>query len=136
MTLAQQTQERLKGILPDLLGIQLVEVTPDRVLATLVRARWRYTGKILHGGTIMAFADTLGAIGTVASMPQGYGTATIESKTNFVGGAAEGSTVTGETTPVHKGRSTQVWQTRITSAEGKLVALVTQTQIVMPPRKP
>ena len=137
MTLAQQTQERLKGILPDLLGIQLVEVTPDRVLAVLkVRPELCTTGKILHGGTIMAFADTLGAIGTVASMPQGYGTATIESKTNFVGGAAEGSTVTGETTPVHKGRSTQVWQTRITSAEGKLVAVVTQTQIVMPPRKP
>ena len=137
MTLAQQTQERLKGILPDLLGIQLVEVTPDRVLATLkVRPELCTTGKILHGGTIMAFADTLGAIGTVVNMPQGYGTATIESKTNFVGGAAEGSTVTGETTPVHKGRSTQVWQTRITSAEGKLVALVTQTQIVMPPRKP
>ena len=137
MTLAQQTQERLKGILPDLLGVQLVEVTPDRVLATLkVRPELCTTGKILHGGTIMAFADTLGAIGTVVNMPQGYGTATIESKTNFVGGAAEGSTVTGETTPVHKGRSTQVWQTRVTSAEGRLVALVTQTQIVMPPRKP
>lgn len=137
MTLAQQTQERLKGILPELLGIQLVEVTPDRVLATLkVRPELCTTGKILHGGTIMAFADTLGAIGTVVNMPQGYGTATIESKTNFVGGAAEGSTVTGETTPVHKGRSTQVWQTRVTGAEGKLVALVTQTQIVMPPRKP
>lgn len=137
MTLAQQTQERLKGILPGLLGIELVEVTPDRVLATLkVRPELCTTGKILHGGTIMAFADTLGAIGTVVNMPPGYATATIESKTNFVGGAAEGSTVTGETTPVHKGRSTQVWQTRITGAEGKLVALVTQTQIVMPPRKP
>lgn len=137
MTLAQQTQERLKGILPELLGIQLVEVTPDKVLATLkVRPELCTTGKILHGGTIMAFADTLGAIGTVASMPPGHGTATIESKTNFVGGAAEGSVVTGESTPVHKGRTTQVWQTRITSAEGKLVALVTQTQIVMPPRKP
>ena len=137
MTLAQQTQERLKGILPELLGIQLVEVTPDRVLATLkVRPELCTTGQILHGGTIMAFADTLGAIGTVVNMPQGYGTATIESKTNFVGGAAEGSTVTGETTPVHKGRSTQVWQTRITGAEGKLIALVTQTQIVLPPRKP
>jgi len=137
MTLAQQTQERLKGILPELLGIQLVEVTPDKVLATLkVRPELCTTGHILHGGTIMAFADTLGAIGTVASMPQGHGTATIESKTNFVGGAAEGSVVTGEATPVHKGRTTQVWQTRITGAEGKLVALVTQTQIVMPPKKP
>lgn len=136
MTLAQQTQERLKGILPELLGIQLLEVTPDKVLATLkVRPELCTTGNILHGGTIMAFADTLGAIGTVVNLPQGYGTATIESKTNFVGGAAEGTTVTGETTPVHKGRTTQVWQTRISGVEGKLVALVTQTQIVMPPRK-
>jgi 1,4-dihydroxy-2-naphthoyl-CoA hydrolase len=135
MSLATQTQERLKGILPGLLGIELVEVTPDKVLATLkVRPELCTTGRILHGGTIMAFADTLGAIGTVVNMPPGHGTATIESKTNFVGGAAEGSVVTGEATPVHKGRTTQVWQTRITSAEGKLVALVTQTQIVMPPR--
>lgn len=135
MNLATQTQERLKGILPGLLGIELVEVTPDKVLATLkVRPELCTTGGILHGGTIMAFADTLGAIGTVVNMPQGHGTATIESKTNFVGAAAEGSVVTGEATPVHKGRTTQVWQTRITGAGGKLVALVTQTQIVMPPR--
>lgn len=135
MSLAAQFQERLKGILPELLGIQLVEVTPDKVLATLkVRPDLCTTGKILHGGSIMAFADTLGAVGTVVNMPQGHGTATIESKTNFIGGAAEGTTVTGESTPVHKGRTTQVWQTRITSADGKLVAIVTQTQIVMPPR--
>jgi len=136
VSLAAQIQERLKGILPELLGIQLVEVTPDKVLATLmVRPELCTTGKILHGGSIMAFADTLGAVGTVVNMPLGHGTATIESKTNFIGGAAEGTTVTGEATPVHKGRTTQVWQTRITNAEGKLVALVTQTQIVMPPRK-
>jgi uncharacterized protein (TIGR00369 family) len=133
--LAAQIQERLKGILPELLGIQLVEVTPEKVIATLkVRPDLCTTGKILHGGSIMAFADTLGAIGTVVNMPQGHGTATIESKTNFVGGAAEGSVITGECTPVHKGRTTQVWQTRITNADGKLVALVTQTQIVLPPR--
>jgi len=135
MNLATQIQERLKGILPELLGIQLVEVTPEKVIATLkVRPDLCTSGKILHGGSIMAFADTLGAIGTVVNMPQGHGTATIESKTNFVGGAAEGSVVTGESTPVHKGRTTQVWQTRITNADGKLVALVTQTQIVLPPR--
>ena len=128
-------QERLKGLLPDLLGIEFVDVTPDKVVATLlVRPDLCTVGGILHGGSIMAFADTLGAIGTVASMPQGATTATLESKTNFVGGAPSGSTVTGEATPVHKGRTTQVWQTRITGAEGKLVALVTQTQIVMPPR--
>jgi len=135
MNLAAQIQERLKGILPELLGITLVEVTPDKVIAQLtVRPDLCTTGKILHGGSIMAFADTLGAIGTVVNMPQGHGTATIESKTNFIGGAAEGSVVTGECTPVHKGRTTQVWQTRITNADGKLVALVTQTQIVLPPR--
>ena len=135
MNLAAQVQERLKGILPELLGIVLVEVTPERVLATLkVRPELCTTGNILHGSTIMAFADTLGAVGTVVSMPPGHGTATIESKTNFIGGAAEGSVVTGEATPVHKGRTTQVWQTRISNAEGKLVALVTQTQIVLPPR--
>ena len=136
MSLAAQIQERLKGILPELLGIKLVEVTPDKVVATLlVRPELCTTGGILHGGTIMAFADTLGAVGTFANMPPGYTTATIESKTNFVGGAPERATVTGETTPVHKGRTTQVWQTRVTNAEGKLVALVTQTQILMPPRK-
>jgi uncharacterized protein (TIGR00369 family) len=135
VSLAAQIQERLTGILPELLGIQLVEVTPDKVLATLkVRPELCTTGKILHGGSIMAFADTLGAVGTVVNLPQGHGTATIESKTNFIGGAAEGTIVTGESTPVHKGRTTQVWQTRITNAEGKLVAIVTQTQIVMPPR--
>ena len=135
MNLAAQIQERLKGILPELLGITLVEVTPDKVVAQLtVRPDLCTTGKILHGGSIMAFADTLGAIGTVVNMPQGHGTATIESKTNFIGGAAEGTVVTGEATPVHKGRTTQVWQTRISNAEGKLVALVTQTQIVLPPR--
>jgi 1,4-dihydroxy-2-naphthoyl-CoA hydrolase len=135
MSLAAQMQERLKGILPELLGIQLVEVTQEKVVATVkVRPDLCTTGKILHGGAIMAFADTLGAIGTIVNMPQGASTATIESKTNFIGGAAEGSVVTGESTPVHKGRTTQVWQTRITSAQGRLVALVTQTQIVMPPR--
>lgn len=135
MSLAAQLQERLKGLLPDLLGIRLVEVTQEKVVATLeVRPDLCTTGGILHGGSIMAFADTLGAIGTVVNMPQAHGTATIESKTNFVGGAASGSVVTGESTPVHKGRTTQVWQTRITGADGKLVALVTQTQIVMAPR--
>ena len=137
MNLTAQIQDRFKGILPELLGIRLVEVTPDRVVAQLTaRPDLCTTGKILHGGTIMAFADTLGAVGTVVNLAQGHGTATIESKTNFIGGAAEGSMVTGECTPVHKGRTTQVWQTRVTGADGKLVALVTQTQIVLPPRNP
>jgi uncharacterized protein (TIGR00369 family) len=133
MDLLQRVRDKLKGLLPELLGMELTDVTPERVRATLlVRPDLCTGGRILHGGSIMAFADTLGAIGTIVNMPQGASTATIESKTNFIGGAAEGSTVTGEATPIHKGRTTQVWQTRVTTAEGKLVALVTQTQIVKP----
>ena len=128
-------QELLTPLFPGLLGMQLREAGAERVVATMqVQPRLCTTGDSLHGGALMAFADTLGAIGTVVNMPQGHGTATIESKTNFVGGAAEGSVITGECTPVHKGRTTQVWETRITNADGKLVALVTQTQIVLPPR--
>jgi 1,4-dihydroxy-2-naphthoyl-CoA hydrolase len=135
MDLTKSVQQKLKGLLPDLLGMQLVEVTQDRVRATLaVRPELCTGGKVLHGGSIMAFADTLGAIGTLVNMPQGASTATIESKTNFIGAAAEGTVVSGEATPVHKGRTTQVWQTRVTAGEGKLVALVTQTQIVKAPK--
>jgi uncharacterized protein (TIGR00369 family) len=135
MDLIRSIQEKFKGLLPDLLGMQLVEVTQEKVVATLeVRAELCTAGGVLHGGSIMAFADTLGAVGTIVNLPPGASTATIESKTNFIGGAAQGTTVTGESTPVHKGRTTQVWQTRVTSADGKLVALVTQTQIVKPPR--
>jgi uncharacterized protein (TIGR00369 family) len=135
MDLLPRIREKLKGLLPDLIGLELAEVTPDRVRATLmVRADLCTTGGVLHGGSIMAFADTLGAIGTIANLPPGASTATIESKTNFIGGAAEGAIVTGEATPIHKGRTTQVWQTRVTGADGRLVALVTQTQIVKPPK--
>lgn len=135
MSMAATLQDRLKGLLPDLLGIELVEVTPEKVVARLpVRDNLCTVGGILHGGAIMAFADTLGALGTVVSMPQGATTATIESKTNFISGAPAGSVVNGEATPIHKGRTTQVWQTRVTGADGRLVALVTQTQIVKPPR--
>ena len=135
MDLTQSVRDKFKGLLPDLIGMRLALVTPDKVLATLeVRADLCTAGGVLHGGSIMAFADTLGAVGTIANLPPGATTATIESKTNFIGGALQGSTVTGESTPVHRGRTTQVWQTRVTTADGKLVALVTQTQIVKPPK--
>lgn len=130
---AAAIQERMKGLLPDLLGIELAEIAKERVLATLaVRQNLCTVGNSLHGGAIMAFADTLGAVGTILNLPAGHRTTTIESKTNFIGGAALGSKVTGESTPLHRGRTTQVWQTRITSEAGKLVAIVTQTQMVIP----
>jgi 1,4-dihydroxy-2-naphthoyl-CoA hydrolase len=133
MELAASIQERLKGLFSDLLGVELTEVTPERVAATLtVRDEICTTGKVLHGGAIMAFADTLGAVGTFVNLPQGARTTTIESKTNFLGAAPLGARVIGESTPVHRGRTTMVWQTRITLESGKLVALVTQTQMVLP----
>ena len=80
----------------------------------------------------MAFADTVGALGTVLNLPQGTRTATIESKTNFLGAAAVNTRVTAEATPLHRGKTTQVWQTMIRSQAGKLCAVVTQTQMVLP----
>ena len=116
----------------ELLGIEFVEATAERVVAqVMVRADLCTRPDVMHGGAIMAFADTLGAAGTIVNLPEGAGTTTIESKTNFIGAAPLGARLTGEATPVHRGRRTQVWQTRITTNEGKLVALVTQTQLVL-----
>jgi uncharacterized protein (TIGR00369 family) len=116
----------------ELMGIEFVAAGPDRVVAEMdVRAELCTRPAVLHGGAIMAFADTIGAAGTILNLPEGAGTTTIESKTNFIAAAPEGTRVTGEATPVHRGRRTQVWQTRITTAEGRLVALVTQTQLVL-----
>jgi 1,4-dihydroxy-2-naphthoyl-CoA hydrolase len=133
VSLAESIQQRLKGIFPELLGIRLTEVTPERVLAELtVRPELCTTGEVMHGGAFMAFADTLGAVGTIANLPQGARTTTIESKTNFIGAAPAGSRVIGESTPLHRGKTTMVWQTRISAESGKLLALVTQTQMVLP----
>jgi 1,4-dihydroxy-2-naphthoyl-CoA hydrolase len=133
MTIAERIQEAIKPLFPGLLGVQIGEVAPERVTASLlVRPDLCTTGNTLHGGAIMAFADTLGAIATVVNLPEGTRTVTIESKTNFLGAAAAGITVTGETTPFHRGRTTMVWQTLIKSENGKLCAVVTQTQMVLP----
>lgn len=115
-----------------LLGIELVTVEPDRVVGEMIiREQLCTSPAVAHGGAIMAFADTLGALATVANLPEGSNTTTIESKTNFVRAAPLGVKITGETTPVHKGKRTMVWQTRIMTPDGKLVALVTQTQLVV-----
>lgn len=116
----------------ELLGVVFTAAAKDRVMAEMtVREELCTRPAVLHGGAIMAFADTLGAAGTIVNLPEGAWTTTIESKTNFIGPAPAGTKVIGEATPVHRGRRTQVWQTRITTAEGKLVALVTQTQLVL-----
>jgi uncharacterized protein (TIGR00369 family) len=122
----------LAPLLPGLMGVELKEVSPERVLAKMtVRPDLCTTGGVLHGGAIMAFADTLGAVGTFMNLPEGARTTTIESSTKFVRGAKAGSTVVGESTAFHRGRTTLVWQTLVTS-DGKLCAVVTQTQLVIP----
>ncbi|HLJ47734.1 MAG TPA: PaaI family thioesterase [Bryobacteraceae bacterium] len=115
-----------------LLGIEVKESSPEKVVAEMaVREELSTKPAVLHGGAIMAFADNLGAIATVLNLPEGAWTTTIESKTNFLAPAAVGSVVIGECTPVHRGKRTMVWQTRVSTREGRLVALVTQTQMVL-----
>ena len=115
-----------------LMGLTYTAASKDKVTAEmLVREDMCTLPAILHGGAVMAFADTLGAAATFLNLPQGATTTTIESKTNFVAPAPAGTKVHGETTPVHRGRRTMIWQTRVTTHEGKLVALVTQTQMVL-----
>ncbi|HEV3007481.1 MAG TPA: PaaI family thioesterase [Burkholderiales bacterium] len=113
------------------LGIRFVETEKDRVVAELeIRPELLTVGGALHGGTLMAFADTTGAAGTVVNLGPGQNTATIESKTNFFAAAFKG-VVRAESTPLHKGKRTHVWQTRVTDANGKLLSLTIQTQVIL-----
>jgi 1,4-dihydroxy-2-naphthoyl-CoA hydrolase len=130
-----QLQSRLAPLFPGLMGVKLVEVTPDRVVAEMVvRPDLCTAGGILHGGASMAFADALGAVGTIVNLPPGKMTTTTDSSTKFMAGAKVGTTVRGVSVPLHKGRTTQVWQTSITGDTGRLCAQVTQTQLVMDAR--
>ncbi len=130
---AATIQALFEPLLPGLMGLTLTEATPERVTATmLVRSDLCTTGGILHGGAVMAFADTLGAVGTFVNLPAGARTTTVESSTKFLAGAPLGTTVSGECTPFHRGRTTMVWQTLVRTEAGKLCAVVTQTQLVIP----
>ena len=132
------TAIRLKGRLPGfarLMGVELTLTELDRIVGTLaVREELTNGGGMIHGGALMAFADTLGAIGTMVNLPDGANTTTMESKTNFIAAGPTGTILTGEATPIHRGRTTMIWQTRITREDGRLVAMVTQTQLVIPAR--
>ena len=125
-------QQRIDPLFPGLMGVRLRELAQDRVLAELtVRPDLCTTGGILHGGAVMAFADTLGAIGTVLNLAEGKRTTTTDSSTKFIAGAKVNTVVTGESVALHRGRTTMVWQTSIRNTEGKLCAVVTQTQLVL-----
>ena len=118
------------------MGMKITHVSPDKVVAELfVREELHNRFGSLHGGALMALADNLGGTATVANRPPGGRTATIESKTNFFAGIPVGDTAYAECTPLHRGRTTMVWQTRITRNDGRLCALVIQTQIVILPEK-
>ena len=115
-----------------LLGMKIVEAQPDRVVTEMVvREELANRNGVLHGGAVMAIADNMGGTATFLNLPPGAATTTIESKTNFFAACAVGETIRTETTPLHRGRTTMVWQTRILRADGKLAALVTQTQLVL-----
>jgi uncharacterized protein (TIGR00369 family) len=118
-----------------LMGVKITHLSPDRIEAEVeVRPDFGNRNGTMHGGAVMAFADDLGGLATFASLPEGVVTSTIESKTNFFAAIPIGDMARAECTPLHRGRTTQVWQTKITRGDGKLAAIVTQTQIIMPKR--
>jgi 1,4-dihydroxy-2-naphthoyl-CoA hydrolase len=113
------------------LGMKFIEIAPDRVVAELeIREQVCTLGGAIHGGTLMALADTIGATATILNLPPGAGTTTLESKTNFFAAGREG-VVRAESIPLHRGKRTQVWQTRVTDASGRLLSLTIQTQMVL-----
>lgn len=132
----EQVRAATKGLFGDHLGIRLVEASPDGVVAELtVRDELCTTPGIMHGGAMMGLADHLGGIATFLNLPPGAATTTIESKTNFFAPGRTGETVRAECRPLHRGKRTMVWQTRISGPDGRLLALVTQTQIVLEARQ-
>ena len=133
MPAAEDFQKLMAPLFPGLMGIEILEASKDKIVASMrVRADLCTSGGLCHGGAYMALADTVGAIGTVINLPPNTRTTTIESKTNFLGAAAVDTEVTAESVPLHRGRTTQVWQTTIKSEAGKLCAVVMQTQMVLP----
>jgi 1,4-dihydroxy-2-naphthoyl-CoA hydrolase len=118
-----------------LMGVTIIEARAEGVIAELfVREDLCTSNSILHGGAVMAFADSVGAVATFLNLPPGANTTTIESKTNFVAALRAGETARAECSPVHIGRTTMVWQTRILRPNGKLCAIVTQTQMILHPQ--
>lgn len=126
-----ELDQRFKGTLVETLGIRFVEASAERLVAEISYTPGLTTvGGAVHGGTLMALADTVGAAATVLNLPAGASTTTLESKTNFFA-AGRAGTIRAEATPLHRGRRTQVWQTRVTDASGRLLSMTIQTQMVL-----
>lgn len=117
------------------LGMRVLSVSSKRVVAEMpIDDRHMNRNGRVNGGALMAFADAMGAVGTVANLPPGHLTTTLESKTNFFAAGAA-PLIKAVSKPLHIGRSTNVWQTTLTNSDGRLVAIVTQTQMILSPRK-
>jgi 1,4-dihydroxy-2-naphthoyl-CoA hydrolase len=115
-----------------LLGIKLVKVSPEGVEAEIeVREDFKNNSGVMHGGAIMGYADHVGGAASHVHLKPGQRTTTLESKTNFFGGIPIGGVARAVATPLHIGRSTIVVQTKIMRPDGKLAAIVTQTQMVL-----
>ncbi|WP_281018873.1 MULTISPECIES: PaaI family thioesterase [unclassified Minwuia] len=118
--------------LSETMGMVFTKVEPDLIEAEmLVRPDLCTTPAILHGGAMMALADNVGAVGTVVNLPPGTTTTTIESKTNFLAAVPEGQKAIATAIPLHRGKTTMVWQTTIRREDGRTAAIVTQTQLVL-----
>ncbi|HET9859140.1 MAG TPA: PaaI family thioesterase [Nocardioidaceae bacterium] len=114
------------------MGIRLVSYSRDEVVGELyVREDLANRNGVLHGGAIMAFADNLGGTAASLNLPAGAGTTTMESKTNFLRAIPLGHTARAVCVPLHRGRSTSVWQTTVSDGEGRAAAIVIQTQMVL-----
>ncbi len=127
-------QGRTEGFFPSVLGVRFLSETDDKVEGQmLVRDDLCTTPGIMHGGALMAFADTLGGYAAYLALPCGTYTTTIESKTNFFTAARAGTIIRGICECLHRGRCTTVWQTRILDDSDRLICMVTQTQIILEP---
>jgi len=124
-------REHHANTLAEFLNIRFIEAIPDRVVAELsFREELTTVGGSLHGGILMALADTVGAAATMLNLPSGASTTTLESKTNFIAAGRSG-VVRAEATPLHRGKRTMVWQTRMTDENKRLLSLTIQTQMVL-----
>ena len=135
LSMAHDPHRVMKNGVARTLGMRVLSVSPKRVIAEMpIDDRHMNRNGRVNGGALMAFADAMGAVGTVANLPPGHLTTTLESKTNFFAAGA-GPMIKGVAKPLHIGRSTNVWQTTLKNADGRLVAIVTQTQMVLSPRE-
>ena len=136
----RELPEKPKGFgggLPRAMGVNITLASKKKIVAELPIKRLLLNRNMrANGGALMAYADCVGAAGAVMNLPDGHFTTTLESKTNFFSGGL-GPVLNAVSIPLHVGRTTMVWQTTISnSGDGSRVAIVTQTQIVIPLRKP